>query len=73
MVRNKARDDKHFNCAQEHEGHYVANLYRTVGGYEKVKILLDTACKNNRIDYSTHTEVYKLIKEELGYDIPVGN
>ena len=27
MARDKAKDDKHFNCTQAHETDYVAGLY----------------------------------------------
>ena len=68
MGRDKARDDKYFNCSQEHEDHYVANLYPNP---ERVSDFLEAACQLNEIKYSTHMEVYQMIKEKLGYDIPV--
>ncbi len=67
MGRDKARDDKFFNCQQEHEDHYVANLY---SDSNNVSTLLERKCKTNEINYSTHKEVYELIKKELGYPIP---
>jgi hypothetical protein len=27
VARDKAKDDKHFNCTQAHEADYVASLY----------------------------------------------
>lgn len=68
MARDKAKDDKYFNCSEKHENDYVSSLY----GNNKVfvSVFLETACKNNIINYSTHMEVYKLIKAELGLAIP---
>jgi len=64
MARDKARDDKYFNCKQEHEdGLYGSNK-------DKVSTFLSNKCDNNTIKYSTHKEVYNLIKEELGYPLP---
>ncbi len=70
MARDKAKDDKLFNCSQEHELNYVADLY---GPNRKNSVLtfLTTGCNNNTIKNSTHMEVYKLIKSNLGYEIPV--
>ena len=45
MARDKARDDKFFNCKQEHEDGYVAGLY----GSNKDKVsafLFDARYKN---------------------------
>lgn len=70
MARDKAKDDKLFNCSQEHERDYVADLY---GSTRKNSVLtfLITGCNNNTIFHSTHMEVYKLIKSNLGYEIPI--
>ena len=68
MGRDKARDDKFFNCSQEHEDHYVANLYSNP---KEVSHLLEIMCQINEINYSTHLEVYKMIQKELGYSIPI--
>lgn len=66
MARDKTKDDKYFNCNQEHELTYVSNLYT----YSRiVHQFLKNQC-GNRINYSTHAEVYQLIKDELGYPIP---
>ncbi|MDY0180726.1 hypothetical protein [Aliarcobacter skirrowii] len=68
MARDKARDDKFFNCKQEHEDGYVAGLYGS--NKDKVSAFLSKKCSDNIIKYSTHKEVYSLIKEELGYSLP---
>ncbi len=68
MARDKAKDDKFFNCSEEYENDYVANLY----GLNKVKVtaFLIKYCKNHINKYLTHKEIYTLIKRELGYEIP---
>lgn len=68
MARDKAKDDKYFNCSQEHELNYVANLYGS--NRMQVKEFLKRKCGDNTIHYSTHMEVYELIRRELGYPIP---
>ncbi len=68
MARDKARDDKYFNCSQQHEHNYVAGLYP--GHVSDVKAFLIKACDKNWIHHSTHMEVYQLIKTHLGYPIP---
>ena len=67
--RDKARDDKFFNCSQEHEFEQVAQHY----GNNKNKVIefLKENCKNGTMKYFTHIDVYKLIKEKLGYQIPI--
>jgi CRISPR/Cas system-associated protein Cas10 (large subunit of type III CRISPR-Cas system) len=67
MGRDKEKDDKHFNCNQDHEIDYVSNLYMDS---EKVKKFLKKQCDLDNISYSTHKEVYKLIKRKLGLPIP---
>jgi hypothetical protein len=67
MGRNKEKDDKHFNCNQDHEIDYVSNLYMDS---KKVKQFLVEQCESGNINYSTHKDVYKLIKKELGLPIP---
>lgn len=69
MARDKARDDKYFNCAQESEHEYVAGLYPKEQR-ATVREFLKEACADNSIKYSSHLEVYELIAEELGYEIP---
>ncbi|MEX2483643.1 MAG: hypothetical protein WED10_03755 [Brumimicrobium sp.] len=68
MEKDKARDDKFFNCSEQHEVDYVAGLYKD---HEGVRELLKKRCADGTIHYSTSLEVYKLVKKELGYDIPV--
>lgn len=68
MGRDKARDDKFFNCSEEHEINYVAGLYAERA---KVKEFLIANCKTGKIKYSTNLQVYELIKKELGYEIPI--
>ena len=68
MARDKARDDKYFNCKQEHEDGYVAGLYGS--NKDKVSTFLSNKCADKTINNSTHKEVYNLIKEKLGYALP---
>jgi hypothetical protein len=68
MARDKARDDKLFNCSEKHENGYVAGLYGS--NKDEVSIFLTKNCDNNTIKNSTHQQVYKLIKEKLGYELP---
>jgi hypothetical protein len=69
MARDKALDDKLFNCAQQHELELVASHY----GEEKAKVLrfLIANCEDNRIKRATHKEVYELILQNLRLPIPV--
>lgn len=68
-ARDKAKDDKFFNCDQDYEVELVANHY---GSNKQVVInFLKESCHNGKIHYSTHLQVYTLIKNELGYPIPV--
>lgn len=68
MARDKAKDDKFFNCDQEHEKNYVAGLYPDK---QKVYDYLTLDCLLNNIKNSTHLEVYKLIERKLGYSMPI--
>ena len=67
MGIDKGKDDKYFNCSQEHEFKYVSELY---DDKDSVYNFLKEKCKNGNIKYSTHSEVYQMIKDELGYPIP---
>ncbi len=68
MARDKARDDKYFNCSEKHENDYVSSLYGN--NKDSVSIFLVTACSSKKIHYSTHMDVYELIKNEFGYAVP---
>ncbi len=68
MARDKAKDDKHFNCTQEHETDYVASLYPHAK--DEVKNFLATACMDKSLHDSTHKDVYELIKLKLGHSQP---
>jgi hypothetical protein len=68
MARDKARDDKYFSCSEQHEIDYVSGLYDES---DEVREFLKKRCDDGTIHYSTNLEVYQLIKDELGYDIPV--
>jgi hypothetical protein len=68
MARDKAKDDKHFNCTQAHEADYVADLYPHAK--EEVKAFLASACKDKSLHNSTHKDVYDLIKRKLGHSQP---
>lgn len=69
MARDKAKDDRFFNCAQYYEIEQVASHY----DHNKAEVLefLKSSCTKKVILYSTHMQVYQLIKEKLGYPIPV--
>lgn len=68
MGTDKARNDLFFNCSKESEVNYVARHYKDSN---TVKAFLKKKCEDGTINYSKHEEVYKLIKKELGYEIPV--
>ncbi len=70
MARDKAKDDKYFNCSQEHELTYVSGLY---DGEAEIIVynFLIKSCKNGDIKYSTHMQVYELIEQHFGYPVPV--
>lgn len=70
MGRDKAKDDRNFNCDQEHELNYVSGLYDDA---LIVKAFLKESCADKTIKYAKHMEIYKLIEKELGYAIPVHN
>lgn len=63
MGRDKARDDKYFNCQEDHEIQYVANQYGADS--ERVADFLKRMCEANIIHNSTHDEVYALIEKGL--------
>ena len=67
MARDKSKDDKHFNCSQEHEFKYVSGLYEEK---KEVYDYLKEKCDDDSISYSTHMEVYEMIKKDLGYSVP---
>lgn len=68
MGRDKARDDKFFNCMDEHEVNYVVGLYED---HDKIRDFLRKKCEDKSIHYSTNLEVYQLIEKELGQEIPI--
>lgn len=68
MARDKAKDDKHFNCSEEHEFNYVSGLYPN--NKQQVYNFLKLKCSQKVINYSTHKEVYQLIHQELGLPMP---
>ena len=69
MARDKSKDDKLFNCSQEHEHRYVFNLYE--GNEKIVKDFLEEKCDDKTIIYFNHIDVYQLIQDELELQIPV--
>lgn len=71
MGRDKAKDDRLFNCTQDHEIGYVSGLYP--GNEYKVVTYLKQQCQNGTIKNSTHLQVYKLIEQYLHLPIPVEN
>lgn len=69
MARDKTKDDKMFNCSQQHEHKYVTGLY-SYYQQDQVSSFLKDGCSSNLIYNSTHKEVYELIKKKLGFEIP---
>jgi hypothetical protein len=67
MERDKAKDDKFFNCYAEHEINYVAGLYPN---RVQVKEFLFKKCREGAIKYATHIVIYQLIEKDLGYSLP---
>lgn len=69
MARDKAKDDQLFNCKQSYELDQVASHY----GLNKDKVLqfLRESCEKGGLYHSTHSKLYNLIKNKLGYSIPV--
>lgn len=67
MSRDKTKDDKYFNCSQEHELDYVSGLY---ADKQAVREYLVEKCESGAIKYSTHQQVYKMIQDDLGFPIP---
>jgi len=67
IAQDKAKDDKHFNCSEEHELKYISGLYKDE---TKVYEFFKNLGENDSVKYSTHDKVYNVIKEELGYSIP---
>ncbi len=63
MSSDKKRDDKYFNCDEEHEFKYVSSLYLEE---DEVYEYLKDKCDDGTIKYSTHKEVYKML-EDVGY------
>lgn len=68
-MRDKAKDDRLFNCSQQSEHDYVAGLY-SIEKRPSVRTFLKNGCLSNLIRNSTHKRVYELIKQHLGYDVP---
>lgn len=68
MARDKARDDKYFNCFQEHEVQYVCNLYPY--DRERVRAYIKKSCSSGSLKYVTHKRLYELIQRDLGLSIP---
>ncbi len=68
MARDLARDQRMFNCSQQHEINYVVSLYH--GNENKVKQVLEQGCAQGAIKYFTHLQVYQYIQKILGLPIP---
>ena len=68
MSNNLAKDQKYFNCSEDYELKNVSEKYEE---QETMLAFLIECCKNGKIKYSTHREVYELIKKEMRLEIPV--
>ena len=66
MSRDKAKDDKYFNCQQEHELEYVSSLYGK-DNKKEVYDFLKKMCDLGKIKNSTHKQVYEMIEKEFKY------
>lgn len=70
MPRNKSKDYILFNCSKPQDHLYVVKLYPPeLAG--TIREFLKTGCKNKLIFQLTNYEIYELIKEKFGYEIPV--
>lgn len=69
MGRDKERDDKLFNCSQEHERNYIASLYDD-SKRQAVLDFISHGCSTNIIYHTTHYKVYKLIEQHLELPVP---
>lgn len=67
--RDKARDDKFFNWDQDHEFDYVAGRYGLHGAEVKAFLYFYKGYHEGERLYMTHKEVYKMIRERLGFSI----
>ena len=65
-ARDKAKDDKLFNCALIYELDYVAGLYEENSAV--VKYFLQSNCQKGNLKDRTYLEVYNLVKEYLGFE-----
>jgi hypothetical protein len=65
MARDKARDDKFFNCSQDSEHDYVAGCYAEKDR-PRVREFLKKGCADGTIKGMTHAELYDLIEAKLG-------
>jgi len=64
MARDLARDQKMFNCSQEHEVAYVASLYP--GNETPVRAVIEQGCKMGELKNFTHVKVYEYIQQKTG-------
>ncbi len=69
MGRDKRKDDILFDCSNYDEKYYVAKLYPEA--YNEVMEFLELKCRSKDFYHSNHMHVYRQIKQELGYEIPV--
>lgn len=65
------RDQRLFNCGEDHEINYVADLYGVHN--DDVRAFLKDACDSGTISNFTHAQVYQFIAKELHLPIPVDN
>jgi hypothetical protein len=67
MKRDKRRDNVFLSSITEDEINYMLCLYDQK---KEVREFLKKMCDERVIKYMTHSTVYKLIENELGYKIP---
>lgn len=67
--RDKARDDEFLNWDQEHEIDFVASRYGIHKDEVKAYLQFYKGLHEKEGLYMTHEEVYKMIRERLGFSI----
>ncbi|MCC8194489.1 MAG: hypothetical protein LIP28_07580 [Deltaproteobacteria bacterium] len=58
---NVKRDNKYFNCGEDHEIRHVAGQYRDP---EEVAAYIRQECVSGHIHYWTHEKVYALLDKK---------
>lgn len=67
MARNKSNDKHVFYSDQMHQLNYFSHLY---GHNQNVDKFLKRLCAIGTLDKKTHLEVFKIVRDKLGYPLP---